>query len=487
MSLLVWATIGLLLGPTTVALLPVLLAWVGGPELRERVGAIYIDRMVNVLGPAAIVAKEQGGLALSQVGTAPKFDADTLVVDGERGHLKDTMGVKDYLKSKPFGIALDSAPAYVSPLLAEFAEAATDARDDGRVGVQPDGGVRLDFEVPELPQVPDLRQAWRILEGATGFRDGVVAEDWTRKSQEKFHERIGLSQTIMLIAAFGVGVGLAFLIGKYGGDTGGTTIPVLAPLALPWGGDDDDPGRVRAWVARQPWRMYGTIAGTVVLGGAFVATAAVVDGALAAAAFLGAGLLGASIPVAVLWGLKDATPGSGLVATGLAMLAQITYGDSALIRTDTGRYEWRLLREDADGLFAQLTDGTTVPIDTNRDNLYRFALGGLAITEQKTHTNMREFATPDVSGAADESTRERRGGYPVHHPAARDSDSWLVSLANIQPVTSRSGEPDIVARGRDKALEEAGGTQQISAVITMALAAGLLVVGFVLGFGAMSL
>jgi len=169
MSLLVWATIGLLLGPTAVALLPVLLAWVGGPELRERVGAIYIDRMVNVLGPAAIVAKEQGGLALSEVGTAPKFDADTLVVDGERGHLKDTMGVKDYLKSKPFGIALDSAPAYVSPLLAEFAEAATDARDDGRVGVQPDGGVRLDFEIPRAPQVPDLRQAWRILEGATGI------------------------------------------------------------------------------------------------------------------------------------------------------------------------------------------------------------------------------------------------------------------------------------------------------------------------------
>lgn len=497
MSWLVWATIGLLLGPTAVALLPVLLAWVGGPELRERVGAIYIERMVKVLGPSAIVAKEQGGLSLSQVGTAPKFDADTLVVDGERGHLKDTMNVKDYLKSEPFGIALDSAPAYVSPLLAEFAERANSAGQDNRIGIQADGGIRLDFEVPALPQVPDLRQAWRMLEGSTGFRDGVVAEDWTRKSQEKFHERIGLGQTIMLMAAFGVGVGMAILATKYGGDGGGggATVPIqvgtmaLGLLSMPWGdGEDGEDGEDEpGWIARQPWRMYATILGTAVIGAAFVGTAVVIDGTLAGVAFVGALILGSSLPIGILWGLKDATPAGGLVATAMAMLAQITYGNSALVRTDTGQYEWRLLREDADGLFARLGDGTEVAVDVAPDNLYRFALGGLAITEQKTRTNMQQFVEADVGDVADPATREQRGGYPVHHPEQTAPDSWLVSLANIQPVTSRSAEPDIVERGREKALEEAGGTQQISAIITMVLAAGLLILGFVLGFGAISL
>jgi hypothetical protein len=229
-----WLLIGLLVGPTLVALGPVVLAWLGGPELRERVGSVFVDRAIKMLGSAALIAKEQGGVALASTGTDAKLDADTVTVDGEAGHLRDDMNVKGYLKGRPFGIGLDTVPAYVTPLLAEIGERAASARESGRLGVQPDGGVRLDFELPKRPQVPDLRKACRVVEGSTAFRDGVVAEDWTRKSQEKFHDRMSLGQTLLLIGGFAVGVGCALAVARFAPDSGGGGVSVPIQIVGLW-------------------------------------------------------------------------------------------------------------------------------------------------------------------------------------------------------------------------------------------------------------
>lgn len=239
-------------------------------------------------------------------------------------------------------------------------------------------------------------------------------------------------------------------------------------------------------VNRTQLNIAGVAVGVLLLVALFAVTAAVVSGTLSAGVFVVGILVGAGLPVGVLWGLRDLTPAGGLVGTGMAILAQLTYGQSAIARDEDGGYHWRLLRGDGDERYVQLEDGTEIPVDAADADLYRFGLGDLAVTEQKTEANMDRFAADD-DGVHDKSTREVRAGYEVHHPEQQHRGSWLVSLKYIQALTDNTGDPDVVRRAREKALEEAGGTQQVSGLVTMLLACGLLVGGFILGYGALML
>jgi hypothetical protein len=230
LMILTWAAIGLLLGVTGAYLGPALVAIAGGPALRERVGGWLIDTVLTLLGSSALVVKQYGGVALRPTTEEPKMEADELTVDGEKGHLKDPFNVKGYLTGTEFGIGIDSAPVYVTPLLAEMGEAAADAMHSDRLGVQPDGGVRMDFELPRQVTLPDMGRTRHLLAGSADLRDGVVAENWTRYSQEKFNSNLGIKETLLLIFAFAVGVGLAILAMRYGtggGGGGGVTIPIM--------------------------------------------------------------------------------------------------------------------------------------------------------------------------------------------------------------------------------------------------------------------
>jgi hypothetical protein len=226
---LTWLLLGLLLGASSFILVPWVLAFLGGVELRDRVGRYFINQTMTVLGNAALVAREQGGLTLTTVSFDSTFSADKVTVGGESGHLSDDLNLKSRLAGKPFGIGLESHPVYISPLFAEFAEYASDAVHSDRIGVAPDGGARLDFEIPEVATIPELRGAHRILDGDARRRFGKLAESWAKKSQEKFGKRISMGQTLILIAAFGVGSGMAILAMKYGpsGSGGGVEIPIM--------------------------------------------------------------------------------------------------------------------------------------------------------------------------------------------------------------------------------------------------------------------
>ena len=228
-----WGLIGVLLGASAFILVPWTLAFLGGVGVRDRVGRYYINQMTTLLGDVALVAREQGGLALTTASFDPEFSADRVTVGGKAGHLADTLNVKSRLAGKPFGIGLESHAEYITPLDAEFAEYASDAKHDGRLAVRPDGGARLDFEIPEIPTVPDLRGAHRILDGDARRRFGVLSESWAEKSQEKFGQRISLGQTLILMAAFAVGSGMALLAMKYGtggGGGGGVEVPIQIAL-----------------------------------------------------------------------------------------------------------------------------------------------------------------------------------------------------------------------------------------------------------------
>ncbi len=95
-----------------------------------------------------------------------------------------------------------------------------------------DGGARLDFEIPATPTVPELRGAHRMLDGDARRRFGVLAESWAEKSQEKFGKRVSLGQTLVLMAAFAVGSGMALLAIRYGTGGGGGGVEVPIQIAI---------------------------------------------------------------------------------------------------------------------------------------------------------------------------------------------------------------------------------------------------------------
>lgn len=485
--LLTWLLLGLLLGVVAYVLVPWTLALLGGVELRDRVGRYFISQTMTVLGDAALVAREQGGIALSSVSWDASFGGDRVTVAGQAGHIKDDLNLKSRLAGKPFGLALESHPVYISPLFAEFAEYASDAVHDNRVGPQTDGGIRLDFELPEAPTVPDLRGTYRILDGDARRYYSTLAESWAAKSQEKFGKRVSMGQTILLIAAFGFGVGMALLVQNYGPDSsgGGIEVPIMIAslllAAAPDGDDDSGP----SWVQRHigALRISAALAVVGLVFAGLVGFAALGWGTLAAVLFVAGIILGASGPPVSILLFRDGIPLGGLIGTGLVICAQIAFGQAALVRRDDGTYEWTALREDRAGYYAQLEDGQTVPIEADSGELFAFGFGTLAVTEAKTDRNMDAWTTADTPTESD-APIETRAGVPVA-PPKQEGRGWLVSLANIQRAIRGSASSDLVRRGRDKALDENGGTQQLSQLWTMGFATALLFGGFILGYGAM--
>jgi hypothetical protein len=227
--LITWALIGLILGATSYVLVPWALAFLGGIEMRDKVGRYFIKQMMTVLDDAALVARRQGGVSLASVSFDADFAADELTVAGKSGHVTDSFDVKSRLAGHGFGVALESHAVYISPLFAEFAERVSDAVDRGRI--RADGGrARLDFEIAPTAVLPDLRKTTTILDDDGRRRFGVLAESWAQKSQEKFGRRISIGQTLILIGAFGVGSGMAILAMRYGtggSGGGGTTLPIM--------------------------------------------------------------------------------------------------------------------------------------------------------------------------------------------------------------------------------------------------------------------
>jgi hypothetical protein len=279
----------------------------------------------------------------------------------------------------------------------------------------------------------------------------------------------------LFIAAFAVGVGMALLVFKYGpvggGGGGGTTIPIMvSTLALAAPGLDRN------------WRMIGAGVGVVVLVVAFIAFAFWGWGLFAAILFAAGLVVGASGPPMAILMFRDGIPLGGLLGIGLAIAAQIAFGEAACVRRDDGTYEWTVLRTDGDGYYAELADGRRVGIKADKGELFSFGFGKLAVTEAKTDRSMQQWQVTDTPGDSTQPTEER-AGVPVHPPRQQDSGTWLVSLANIQRAIRGSASSTLIRRGRDKALEEEGGQQQLSQLWTMGFTSALLVGGFVLASG----
>lgn len=478
-TVLLWGLIGAGIGFLAFALAPPVMASVGGIEARRRIGQWYVSLAQTAIGDAAIVARKQGGLSLTSVSYDARFQADKASVDGETGHIADDLSAKSRLANKPFGICLESHPVYISPLIAEFADAMHNALDKDRLGLQPDGGMRLDLEVPEASQLPSLRDAHRFLSGNCRRRYGKLAESWTEKSQEGFHDRITLGETMLIIIAFAVGCAMAWFVLSYGPDSsgGGVTVPVgaitLASAAVIPAGEK----------RRRNLQMTGVVAAAVAAALALTVVVAIYWSIFAAIAFVTMAAGTAMLPWLTIRLLGSATPFGGIAARGLWILAQLSTRRGGLVRADTGHYEYQPLQSDDDGFFAELDNGDVVRIDGDDGDLYRFAWRPLAISEQKTERNLGPYTvTESEIGVEDENTRETRQGTDIHHPTRRKRGSWLLSAARLKNLARGSAGAELVRSGRDKALEEDGGTQQLNPMWTMVIASVMLVFGFVLSF-----
>ena len=235
---LTWALLGLLLGASAFFVTGLLAGLLGSDDFADRVGKWYVGLAMAAYRNAALVVRKTGGLTVKRVSFAPKYDGDECTVDGVDGHWRDPLAVKSTLAGKEFGIGLESRGCYVSPLVAEVGRHGTDAKADGRLGVV-DGDtdaerVFLDFEIPRQPELLDLREAAKAIEGSCKRRWGDLANTWGELSQEKFHQNLSLGQSLLWIGSFAAGVGLAFLVTKYGGGGGGGGVEVPIQIVGVW-------------------------------------------------------------------------------------------------------------------------------------------------------------------------------------------------------------------------------------------------------------
>lgn len=236
---------------------------------------------------------------------------------------------------------------------------------------------------------------------------------------------------------------------------------------------------------RRAWRVAGALGTVGVLGVAFVAVAWLGWGPLAGGLFIVGLIAGAAAPPVTILLFRDGLPLGGLVGTGLAIAAQVAFGKAGLVRREDGQYEWGALRDGDDGYYVALDDGGRVPIEADAGELFAFGFGKLAVSEAHG-SNLDPYRETHTPGDSDHPT-DSRAGIPVTPPRKTGENTILVTLAKIQRRVRGSASSNLVRRGRDKALDKAGGTGQLSTLWTMAFATTLLIVGFAMTAGVLML
>ena len=476
-----WLLLGMILGAVAFFAGGFVVSLVGGDDVQDKVGRWYVDMAMAAQRNAALVVRETGQLAITSVQFDPKFGGDRAVIGGVMGHWPDPLEVKSTLAGKPFGIAPEGAAAYISPIMAEIGEVGSDRLDSGQLGQEVDSKgnekVKLDFKIAENPQIMDLRAALSFLEGSCKRRWGSVANKFGQLSQEKFHERFSLGQSMLWMGAFALGVGLGFIVIKYGSgaaDGGSVSVPMIAMsglLAMP-----DEDNILTSTTAKMVYvGVAAVILAVAVVGIAFAGWG--VWSAVAAAVGLVVGLSAPWIYVRVLF-----TPAlAGMISAAFFILAQVTFGAGALVRRDDGGYEWVRLQQDDSGLFAELSNGSRVDIDGEVADLPNVAWAPLAIAEQKTEENMSQWTVGDDwrdSRPDPQSHGEEMVDTPLAIADGGDDSGWHLDSSKLNRWTRGSAGNELPRNGVRKALEEDGGQQQISPLITMIGAGVLSVVGF---------
>jgi len=133
--------------------------------------------------------------------------------------------------------------------------------------------------------------------------------------------------------------------------------------------------------------------------------------------------------------------------------------------------------------WARLADGTETPIHGQRGDLYRFAWAPLGFAAEKTAANMERLTEPIDAAATDGGFVQVNDTRADWQPVLRvpEGDQWLVTLPQLWQFCFGSSESQSVRQGRDKALQEHGGQQQIGLLVFALLMLAGVAIGGTIG------
>ena len=482
--LLIWLAVAVLAGLCLVIFVPWTAARIAGPEWQEWVSDIYVWLAMTAGTKLAIVARP-GTLELVRKKFDSDIKADKDTKHGDARHHHDNFGVLSRLKNKSFGIAIDSRNEYVDPLLAEIGAKTKEKLERDEIGPNKEKQQMFDgIPIAKTSELVDITDAKHLASGACEPEWGQESYEMTKISQEKFNEKVSFGQimTIML-AAIASMVTMWFLTGQDSPDAStGTTVSTLLLMASVTGRKLNKrelaaAGFVGIWLLIPVLAMMQIgIVGGILVGFVMLSVAAAIPGFVA--------LMGPSLPgfmgmifCSVFW-----------------ILAQLAVGRGVIVRRATGEYEHHALRDapkDSEhDYLCVLDDGKELEINGSNGDLFRFAWAPLGITAEKDEQNMAPITEtlPEkaiADGGHIQTASSRQGWNPVLK--APEEDEWLVTLPQLATWCQQSAESEAIEHGRDKALTEHGGKQQIGMIaLTIGMVMAILVgglMGFLAGGG----
>ena len=487
LQLVIWGLVGVLLGICFVIVLPWTAAQIAGREWIETVSDYYIWLAQTAARRSALIIRD-GDVKLVPKRYDSDLKADKDSSTGDKRHHRDDFDAVSRLKNKILGIGLTKRDTYVSPLLAELGEAAMTQKERQNIGSSETKGDVADkmqdgIEIPEQSQLVDLSAARHLTTGSSEPESGQESYEKTKISQEKFHERVSFGQGMMLILGTVASMGVAWFAASRGGGAspgaaGGNTTTIsllfaLAGLSMPSINWDKAIAVVYSilFVVTVPLIALA-------VGGPLTFVLVIAMMLLSSLGLVGfIVLMGPSLPVFL-----------GMAfARGFWILAQLTVGRGVLVERDSGELEHRMLMTAADEFdadyFTVLSDGKELPIDGSKGDLFRFAWGDLGATAEKSEENMGSITEEIPTYRADGGTimpENLRQGYQPEIRVPED-DEWLVTLPQLWTLCQNTSESAAVRQGRNKALTEHGGEQQISMVVFFAILGVMIVVGGLMG------
>jgi len=483
-----WGVVGILLGILLVILAP----WVGarliGVDAVETVSDWYLWLGQHSMTKSAFVPRP-GALDLvpKRYDSDQKADKDSS--GGEPRHHYDSLSSLRSLANKPFGIAPAAVNEYVSLVLIEVAGKAQELRDREDLGPA-DGNTMVDgVPVDERSELVNLSAAKHVPTGDADPESGHRAQKKTEISQERFHEKMSFGQGILLIGSFVAALGVAWLAASQGGAVDSTTVTGALPLLFAAGSRADGDGGESGYFSDVNLRVAGVVTGIAAMILAIAVTGALLHGLLAGVAVIvPAVAIAVGYPVGIALFAPSLPVFLGDVLGKINWtLAQLTVGRGVIVERDTGQFEHHQIRKNDDGdsdWVCQLSDGTELEVDGSKGDFRRFGWAPLGFTAEKSDENMRTLSTDVPEAPADGGTTINLGerqGWDVQTPTDRLESDWLVTLPQLWKRCQGSGESRAVREGRDTALTNQGGDQNISFIVFSVLVIVNMILGGVLG------
>lgn len=483
--LLTWSLVGALLGIIIVGVLPWVTARMIGVDAVEKVSSWYVWLAQNSISKSALIIRP-GSVDLVNKVYDPDQKADKDTAGGEPRHHRDTLGALRSLANKPFGLALHDVDEYVTPLLAEIGDRAKERVEREEIGAPIDSDTKTMLDgipVPGTSNIVDVRDAKHVVTGEADPEDGHRSYEKTVISQEKFHERMTFGQTLILVGSFLASAALMWILASQDAPSAGSVVS-LSLASIPFGDEVKD--RIKSI----QWQTIGAIAFALFVTAAIPFIALLTHGVLAAGLVVACS---AAVAIGYVAGIALFGPSfPGFIATPMAKLnwtlAQLCVGRGVLVERDTGEFEHHQLIEDDTDEYdwvCRLDDGNWLGINGSVGDMVRFGWEPLAITAEKSEENLGSITSTPPSGARTDGgnikpANTRRGWQPEFATDAVEAD-WMVTLPQLWKWCQGSAESESIREGRDTALTQQGGQQQISYTIYVVLLVGCLVIGAAFG------